>query len=415
MVCAAAPRRSPVRRLAAATAVTSCGNGAWYTCWALFLTGPLGLSPGEVAIAITIAGALGLLASAPLGALSDRVGVGAVLVAVSLVQAGGFVAYLAVRDFWALLPVACATVAADRGAIGVRSALALELTQAGDRLRTLALVRTASSAAFALGSALGAIAIAVDDRTAYLAVALANAATFVLYAATVATLPAGARRPSPRGRALAALRDLPYLSLAAIAGVLALCWGMLSSGVPLWIARHTQAPLWISALIVVLNAVTISALQIPVTRRITSATVAARAARRAGAALALSCTLFALSAGRGGAPALLLLLAAATVHVAGELLFVAAAWRLSIDLMPPDAPGEYQGTFATGQAAAQMLAPVLMVALVVGWGASGWLVLAGVFAAAALPASAATNWALLARRQARALVADAEPVAAGTR
>jgi hypothetical protein len=74
---------------------------------------------------------------------------------------------------------------------------------------------------------------------------------------------------------------------------------------------------------------------------------AARNARLAGGALALSCVLFALSQGRGGTTVVLILLGAATVHVAGELLFVAACWRLSVDLMPADAPGQYQGVFAT--------------------------------------------------------------------
>src|SRR6266545_666242 len=335
----APPGQASVRRLMWATLITSFGNGAWYTCWALFLTRTVGLSPARVGIGITIAGAIGLLASAPLGMLADRLGTAAVLVPLSLLQAAGFVAYLAVRDFWAFLPVACATVATDRGAIGLRSALALRVSGSREALQTLAIVRVAASGGFALGSA-----------------------------------------------------------LAAIAGVLALCWGMLSSGLPLWVARHTLAPLWTSAVIVLFNALTIAALQIPVTRGVASPLRAARTARWAGAALALSCFLFALSQGRGGAVAVLALLAAATVHVAGELLFVAASWRLSVDLMPADAPAQYQGVFATGQTTAQMIAPAVMTTLVIGWGAAGWLVLAGVFTVAVLPAMPATRWALRTRR-----------------
>jgi hypothetical protein len=107
--------------------------------------------------------------------------------------------------------------------------------------------------------------------------------------------------------------------------------------------------------------------------------------------------LFALTAGMSGAGATLMLLAAGAVHLAGELLFVAASWGLSIPLMPPDAPGQYQGMFATGQATAQMLAPALMTTLVAGWGQPGWLVLAAVFLAATAPAAPATRWALRTR------------------
>jgi len=238
----------------------------------------------------------------------------------------------------------------------------------------------------------------LDSRAAYLAVALVNAGSFLVYALIVAALPSVGGQPLPRSAATAALGDLPYLSLAAIGGVLALCWGMLSSGLPLWVDSHTLAPLWISALIVVLNAVAIAVLQIPVTRGVASPLGAARTARLAGTALALSCGLFALSQGRGGVMVVLILLGAATIHVAGELLFVAACWRWSVDLMRPDAPGQYQGVFATGQATAQMIAPAVMTTLVIGRGAAGWLALAGVFTLAVLAAMPATRWALRTRR-----------------
>jgi len=62
---------------------------------------------------------------------------------------------------------------------------------------------------------------------------------------------------------------------------------------------------------------------------------------------------------------------AAAIHVAGELLFVAACWRLSVDLMPSGAPGEFQSVFAIVQATAQMLAPALMTTVVIGWARTG--------------------------------------------
>jgi MFS family permease len=84
-------------------------------------------------------------------------------------------------------------------------------------------------------------------------------------------------------------------------------------------------------------------------------------------------------------------------HIAGELLFVAASWGLSVPLMPDDRAGQYQGVVATGQAAAQTAAPLLMTAVVVGWGQAGWLALGALFVAATLPAPAITRRALRAR------------------
>jgi hypothetical protein len=85
------------------------------------------------------------------------------------------------------------------------------------------------------------------------------------------------------------------------------------------------------------------------------------------------------------------------VVTAGELLFVASSWGLSVPLMPHDAPGEYQGVFATGEATAVMAAPALMTMLVADWGQPGWLVLAAIFLVPAVTAIPATRWALRTR------------------
>jgi hypothetical protein len=47
--------------------------------------------------------------------------------------------------------------------------------------------------------------------------------------------------------------------------------------------------------------------------------------------------------------------------------------------MPADAPSEYQGAFATGEALALKAAPVLMTTLIADWGQPGWVVLAAIF------------------------------------
>ena len=94
------------------------------------------------------------------------------------------------------------------------------------------------------------------------------------------------------------------------------------------------------------------------------------------------------------------------MHLAGELLFVAASWGLSVPLMPADAPGEYQGVFSTGEAITLMFAPALMTTLVGGWGRPGWLVLAAIFVAASTAVVPATRWALRTRPAAGAVVAS---------
>src|SRR3954465_12383199 len=387
-------RRGPVRRMALGALLTSVGNGAWYTSWAVFLTRSVGLSPAEVGVGMTLAGGAGILFATPLGHLADRVGPREVFGGLQVARAAACLAYLAVDG-----PVVFALVAGVGGAAGAsggaRNALVCGLTSEEERMGVLGSIRSLNHLGWAAGAAVGALIIGIDSRPGYVALLGLDAATFLAYAIAVAGLPRVAPAPRrERGPRLAVLRDRPYVSLAALMGVLSLCWGMLSSGVPLWVALHTDAPRSVSAVIVLVNSLAIAAFQIRGARGIDSPLAAARAALWSGSALALSCLGFALTAGQGGAGAVALLLAAGVLHVAGELLFVAASWGLSIPLMPPDAPGQYQLVFATGEATALMAAPALMTMLVADWGQPGWLVLAAIFLLPAASAVPVTRGAL---------------------
>ena len=383
-------------RLGAGTFCSAVGNGAWYTSWALFLTRSVGLSPAQVGLGMTVAGVVGLLSATPIGWTADRLGAREVFAVLLFVQAAASLAYLTVGGLAAFVATACVAEAARSGN-GARNALVLGLTLCEeDRLAALGALRSISHFGWAIGAVAGAVIIGVDSRTGYVALLLLNATSYLVYAGLVTSVPRVATTPARRG--LRVVHDRPYVTLAAVMGVLALCWAMMSSGLPLWIALHTDAPRSLSAVIVVLNSLAIALLQVRVSRGIGSPAAAARGARLAGALLAASCLLFAVTAGWGGAGVIAVLLAAGIVHTAGELLFVAASWGLSVPLMPADAAGEYQGVFATGEATALMLAPALMTTLVAGWGQPGWLVLGAIFLAPAAAAVPVTRWALRSKR-----------------
>ena len=394
----ALPAPGPLRRLAWATLVTTIGNGAWYTTWAVLLTRSAGLSPTQVGLGITLGGVLGMALATPVGYLADRIGARRVLVWLVLLQAVGMVAYVAVDRFWLFLPVACLTESANNVKGGVRVALVSGLAADDERIAVLASLRVVNHVGVALGAVVGGVVMTLDTGPAYTGLLLLDAASYLVYALVVVGLPnVAAAAVGPSGAGLVVLRDLPYVSLAAMMGVLTLCWGMLSSGLPLWVVRHTDAPASTAAAVVVINAVAITLFQVRVARGVESPIAAARVALGAGAALALACGLFALSDGRGAGTALVLILAGGVVHVVGELLFVASSWGLSIPLMPEGAAGQYQGMFATGEAAAITAAPLIMTTLVVGWGQPGWLVLAALFLGAVAPAQPVTRWALRTR------------------
>ena len=392
------PLPTVLRPLATGTLVSAIGNGGWYASWALFVTRVLDVPVAHAGIALTIAGIAGMAAATPLGHLADRLGPREVMVGLSAVRAVTMGGFLLADGVVGLTVAAAVMSAAQQGMVGVKTALVAGLTDAGERVDALASLRVLSHAGDALGAAAGALVIQLDTPAAYTALIAANAASFLAYARAAARLPHVA--PSPRAAAgprLPALRDGPYVTLAGICGVLTLCWAMVSTALPLWVAGHTDAPLATSGAIVVISSVGIALLQVRAARLADRPPAAARVAMLSGAALAASCVLWAAASGPAADVAALLLLAGGIAHVTGEVLFVAASWGLSVPLMPDGRAGQYQGVFATGEAAALTFAPLLMTAVVVGWGQAGWLALAALFVLATLPAPAITRRALLAR------------------
>jgi hypothetical protein len=392
---AVVPLPTVLRPLAAGTLVSAIGNGGWYASWALFVTRVLDVPIAQAGVALTIAGIAGMTAATPLGHLADRLGPREVMVALSAVRAVTMGGFLFADGIVGLTIAASVMSAAQQGMVGVKTALVAGLTGPDERLDALASLRVLSHAGDALGAAAGALVIQLDTPAAYTALIAANAASFLAYARAAARLPRVApSRRAATGPRLPALRDGPYVSLAAICGVLTLCWAMVSTALPLWVAGHTEAPRATSGAIVVISALGIAALQVRATRAAGTPAAAARAAVLSGAALAGSCVLFAAANGPAAQAAALLLLAGGIAHVTGELLFVAASWGLSVPLMPDGRAGQYQGVFATGEAAALTVAPLLMTGVVVGWGQAGWLALAALFVVTTAPAPAITRRAL---------------------
>jgi Major Facilitator Superfamily len=387
-----------LRRLAAGTLISAVGNGAWYTGWAIFLTRSIGLSPATVGLGMTIAGACGVAAAMPLGWIADRLGAREMFAGLLVLQGLTAGAYVLVHGTASFLIVSCLAQAAAGGIGGPRNALVLGLSDREARLEVLGRLRAISHIGWALGAVAGGVVITIATQPAYLALLALNGGSYLVYGALVVSVPrVAAAGRATKGTGLRAVRDAPYMSLAWLMGVLALCWAMLSSGLPLWVTLHTHAPRAISAVVVLISSVGIAAFQVRVSRGITAPRAAATGTLLSGCALAASCLLFALTAGGGGVSVIVLMLLAAGLHLAGELLFVASSWGLSVPLMPPDAPGEYQGVFATGEAVALMAAPALMTTLIAGWGQPGWIALALIFLLPAVAVVPVTRWALRTR------------------
>jgi MFS family permease len=376
-----------VRRLLAAQAVIGFGDGLWFTIWAIFFTRIQGIPAEQMGLAVGLGGAAGLLAATPAGVLADRRGPREVLAVVIALRGLVMTAYLLVDGFWSLLLVTGLFAAAQSSGAGLRVTLVYGLMPPEQQLRVLAQSRVVQHIAYAVGAGAAGLVLAAGSRAAFVVAVLVNAASFAVTAAITMLVPKVAPVPKERRQAgTKALRDLPYLVIMASTALLSLCWAMLSSGLPLWIANDTAAPLWTAAVAVVISSAAIALFQVRVTRQASGIDGAVRATRISAVALAACCAVFA-SASWPTAPAaaITVVVLGVGLHVVGELYYVSSRWGLSLGLMGRDAEGQYQGVAASTEAAAIALGPALVTTLVTGLASTGWMLLGALLLLAVAP------------------------------
>ncbi|WP_405364998.1 MFS transporter [Kitasatospora sp. NBC_00039] len=402
-----------LRRLVLMSLVNTVGNGLFITVSVLFFTRSIGLTPGRVALGLTAAGICGVLAGVPMGRVADRVGSKRLLMVVGPLEAAAVLGYAFVHSFAAFVALACAATVLERGAVAVRSALLARALPAESQVRARALLRSVMNAGLVVGSGGAALALQADAYAGYVAVLALDAVSFLGAAALLVGLPVPDAATRPAGAAggqakrRTALRDGRYVLVTGLHAVLELQLAVLSVGLPLWIVLATDAPAAVVSAVNVVNCLLVVVFQVRASRGVTEVVSAGRACARGALLLAGACLVYAAAQSGPAALAAGVVLAGALVHSLGELLTSAGGWTLSLDLADPEAHGEYQGVFMSGQAAAHVIGPLVITVTVVDHGGSGWAVLAGLFALAGLAMPAAARAA--ARHAARDAAPDAAP------
>jgi MFS family permease len=403
----------PARTLVLGQLANSLGNGVFLTCSALYFVRIAGFSPAQLGLGLSIAGIAGLLAGVPFGHLADRKGPRGTSAALLALAGLATAAYLMTDSYPLFVVIAFLYALFERGAHAARQALIAAVLSGESLVRVRAKVRVVTNVGVSAGAALGGLALLWDSKAAYQIVFAGNALSFVVCGLLFLRLPAVPPSPErpPGEPRLAVLRDTPYAVLALINMVMLLHIPILEVILPLWIALHTHAPHSLTAALLLFNTLAVVALQVPVTKKIDALEPAVRAFRVAGVVLLACCAAFALSAGRGAVVATAVLVAAAALHVYGEMVQSAGSWLIGYELAPADKQGQYQGLFNTGIAAVQMFGPLSLTLLLIDWGTPGWLLLGAVFLVGGLSMAPAVRWAQ--RRQGSAEAADPAPLTAG--
>jgi MFS family permease len=401
------PAPGPLRLLAFATLVNTFGNGLFFTSAALFYTRSVGLSPTQVGSGLLVAGLLSLLVGMPAGHLADLRGAREVLIALLVLEGLAMGSFALVHSFAGFVAVSVAFACLDKAANAVRQGLVARALPVDARVTGRAYLRSVTNLGIGAGAALAGVALAAGTRSAYVALVLGDAVTYLLTAVVLLRLPAttaAARRPA--GGMLLALRDRPFVAVTVVNAVLTMHYAVLEVGVPLWVDRHTSAPTWTVALVFLVNTGCCVLFQVRASRGAVDVGSSAVVMRRGSLLLAASYLVFALSAGHTAGVAVAVLVVAALVNVMGELQQAAGSWGLGFGLAPEHAQGQYQGLYSTGFAAATMLGPLIVTSTAISHGTAGWLVLAALFATAGAVAVPVVRWAEGSSRPALVGVAD---------
>ncbi|SCL70640.1 MFS transporter [Micromonospora peucetia] len=402
------------RAIAYQSAMVAVGSGTFLTGSIVFFTEVLGLSPVQIGVGFSVAGLAGVVTSLPLGALADRIGGQRSWALGALGSALTFAAYPLVTSFAGFVVLMVVAAVTDSFANAGRTIYTADAMPAGDRVRTMAYARSYLNAGFTVGTGLGAVALAFGSTAALVAMVLLNAALSLLNAGLVTRLPAAPAMRHDRAATVsrwAVLKDLPYVTTAALLAVMMFHSVILVEILPLWAITHTDAPKPLLGAMLALNTVLVITLQVPAARGADSLPGAARLIRRGALVTAVACPLAALAGWTGGGWTVVVLLGVVVLVTTTELWFSAALWFVQTNVPPAGSRGVYLGTAQTISSAADVFAPVGLTLLAIQTGGWGWWVVAALFVGCALAAGPAVGWVA---RTPRIAGAAADPPATST-
>ncbi|OKJ95215.1 hypothetical protein AMK26_30460 [Streptomyces sp. CB03234] len=378
MPSALLPPPGPRRALALLTLASATAKGIFLTSGVLYFTEVVHLDPLDVGLGLSAAGIVSMGLGVLAGRLADRIGPWPVLMASLLVSAAATAAFLLVQGAVSFLAVVVVAMAAQ-GVLLVARGPIINAIGGTSAQELRAYVRAVTNVGITAGAALAGWAVHQDTVEAYRLLVAADSVFFLVAAGLALRLPRPKPVPALPGPRWTALRDRPYLAVAALDGVLSIQYRVLTVAVPLWIIGHTDAPRWTVSGAVVLNTVIIVALQVRLSRGVDAPRTAGRALRRAGATLGVASTLIACVSLVPAHQAVLLLALGIALHSLGEIWQAAGGFELSNDLAPPHALGQYLGVFGIGMGLAESFAPALLTWLCLGYGVPGWLAVGALF------------------------------------
>ncbi|WP_157063417.1 MFS transporter [Luteipulveratus mongoliensis] len=374
------------RTFVTAVAVDAVGSGVFMPVSVLYFLATTSLTLPQVGAALSIAALVSLPFVLFVGQVVDRVGAKRVLIVANAVQAIGFVGYTQASSFAEVVLLTSLVGLGQSAFWASYSPLVAALSEPGERELWFGFLGALRNVGFALGGLAAGLVVTIDTTTAYRAVVLANAASYVVAVVLYLLVRDTAQqRPPEEDRAhwAVALRDKPFRILVLGNLVYALCSMALNIAMPVYASEILELPGWVTGAIFTVNTVLVGFGQGLVVRRMTGH-ARYRIALLANVVFAAGFVLLAGVSALSTSLAAVAILVAVAVYTLGELLGGPVLTTIAVDSRPAHLRGRYMALYQLSWLVCGIIAPSAFTWLLAHGEMTVWFALIGVAAVGAL-------------------------------
>jgi MFS family permease len=369
-----------VRKLTFANFINTFGNGMFHTVGIIYFSFTVGLGAHAVAFAFTIGAAVSLAVSVPAGHLADRYSPKLIGIVSFTLQGLILGAQIFTKTWNVFVVLLCLEYFVERFGQNARMSYIAQIGEGQKRVEARAYMRAVTNLGIGAGTLIAGIALAINTATAYKTMIALDALTFIFAAIAYARVPNIPPTLQEHEKFdWTVLKDHRYIVATALNGGLTLHFLIQNIAIPVWVVQETNAPRWMISVIMLMNTLAIVLFQVRTSKKYTDVRIAVRQFQRASLYVAIACLIYATSTGVNAYLASAILLIAMGAHIAGELVGSNASWMIAMDLADERRQGVYQGIWSMGFGLTDMIGPSILVALVIGIGQFGWVILAAWF------------------------------------
>ncbi len=387
-------------RLALQSLLFALGEGTFMTGSAVFFTQIVGLTAAQVGLGLTFAGIASFLAALPMGKLVDRFGPKRMWALSATGQAAMFAFWPLITDFrgYVVMAVGMEVMGALGGA--ANGAYTIDVLPPDERVKSRAYMYSALNVGFTLGSLVGGIALAFHSNHVLHALPWFTTAVFLVNAVAIGRLPRAphddrtAEERKVKVPGPGPLRNPGWLLTEFFSGVFWTNQVLLNIVIPLWLVEETDAPRVLLAFLFGTNTVMCIFLPMVASRGVEDVPTALKAVRVSSAFFVLSCLITLATHDTVGWLTIALVWVGHVTVTGAELYLSAASWSFEAELMDPRQRGAYQGASELSGTLGRVWAPALYTYLAMNWGATGWLVIAGIIVVATVGVHPSSRMAL---------------------